>query len=230
MAIAFFDLDLTVLARNSGTLWAKSELRTGHITRWQALKAFAWLTRYHFGFARLEDALLESISSLTGKLETEVRARTMAFYEAEVRQLIRPGAQAAIDRHRRAGDHLWLLTSSSNYLSEAVMEQLSLDGSLCNRFEVDASGRFTGRPAGALCYGPGKVEVAQAFAKEKGVPLAECAFYSDSTSDLPMLEVVGHPVAVNPDPRLRRIAVRRGWPVEDWGVAAPPPSPSLTDG
>lgn len=220
MAIAFFDLDLTILARNSGTLWVKSELRTGHITRWQALKAFAWLTRYHLGFARLEDALLESISSLAGKLEKDVLARTRAFYEAEVRPLVRPGAQAAIERHRAQGDLLWLLTSSSNYLSEAVAAQLSLHGALCNRFEVDATGRYTGQPAGALCYGPGKVEVAKAFAKEKGVPLAECAFYSDSTSDLPMLEAVGHPVAVNPDPRLRRIALRRKWPVEDWGTPA----------
>ena len=218
MAIAFFDLDLTVLSRNSGTLWVRSELRTGHITRWQALKAFAWLTRYHFGFARLEDALLESISSLTGKLETEVRARTLEFYEAEVRHLVRPGARAALERHRAAGDKLWLLTSSSNYLAEAVAAQLSLDGSLCNRFEVYGTGHFTGRPAGALCYGPGKVDVAKAFAREKGVPLADCTFYSDSTSDLPMLEAVGRPVAVNPDPRLRRTALGRGWPVEDWGA------------
>ncbi|HEY3446365.1 MAG TPA: HAD family hydrolase [Myxococcales bacterium] len=220
MAIAFFDLDLTVLARNSGTLWVKSELRAGYISRWQALKAFAWLTRYHFGFARLEDALLESISSLTGKLETDVVARTLAFYEAEVRQLVRPGAKAALEKHRAAGDRLWLLTSSSNYLSDAVAAQLSLDGSLCNRFEVDSSGRYTGRPAGPLCFGPGKVDVAMAFAKERGVGLADCTFYSDSASDLPMFEAVGRPVAINPDQRLRRTAIQRGWPVEDWGMPA----------
>lgn len=218
-AIAFFDLDLTVLGRNSGSMWVKYELRDGHISRWQALKAAVWLTRYHLGFARLEDALLESIASLTGKAEAEVLARTMDFYEREVRQLVRPGARAAIERHRAAGDKLWLLTSSSNYLSEAVARQLNLDGSLCNRFEVDSSGRYTGKPQGALCYGPGKVDVARRFAQEQGVALADCAFYSDSTSDLPMFEAVGRPVAVNPDPRLRRIALKRGWPVEDWGAA-----------
>ncbi len=223
MPIAFFDLDLTVLARNSGALWVKAELRSGHISRWQALKAFGWLARYRLGFARLEDALLESIASLAGKLERDVVARTMAFYEAEVRHLVRPGALAALDRHRALGDGLWLLTSSSSYLSEAVAAQLSLDGSLCNRFEVDAAtGRYTGRPAGPLCYGPGKVEVARAFAQARGVSLAQCAFYSDSASDLPMLEAVGRPVAVNPDPRLRRVALRRGWPVEDWGAPAAP--------
>ena len=217
MAIAFFDLDLTVLARNSGALWMKAELRGGFISYWMALKATVWLTRYHLGFARLEDAILESIASLTGATEAEVVARTMAFYEREVRRLVRPGALAAIQRHRAAGDRLWLLTSSSNYLSEAIAAQLALDGSLCNRFEVDASGRFTGKPLGQLCFGPGKVDVARRFAQEQGVALADCAFYSDSASDLPMFEAVGHPVAVNPDPRLKRTALKRGWPVVDWG-------------
>ena len=219
MVIAFFDLDLTVLGRNTGAMWVKYELRAGHVTYWQALKASVWLARYHLGFARLEDAILESIASLTGKLESDVRARTLAFYESEVRGLVRPGALAAIEKHRAAGDKLWLLTSSSNYLSEAVVTELRLDGSLCNRFEVDSSGRYTGKPLGALCYGPGKVDVARQFAREQGVALADCTFYSDSASDLPMFEVVGHPVAINPDPRLRRVATRRGWPVEDWGPA-----------
>jgi HAD superfamily hydrolase (TIGR01490 family) len=221
MAIAFFDLDLTVLGRNSGALWMKAELRGGHISYWMALKATVWLTRYHLGFARLEDAILESIASIAGAPEAEVVARTLAFYDREVRHLVRPGARAAIDQHRAAGDRLWLLTSSSNYLSEAVAAQLGLDGSLCNRFEVDASGRFTGRPLGPLCFGPGKVDAARRLAGERGVALADCAFYSDSASDLPMFEAVGRPVAVNPDPRLKRVALKRGWPVVDWGRVGP---------
>ena len=218
MAIAFFDLDLTVLARNSGSLWVRSELRSGHLSRWQALRATYWITRYHLGFARLEDLFLESIASLTGKPEAEMRERTLGFYQSEIRGLIRPGARAAVDHHRSAGDQLWLLTSSTNYLSEAVAAQLGLEGSLCNRFEIDPGGRFTGKPLGALCFGPGKVVVASRFAQERSVALADCSFYSDSASDVPMLEAVGHPVAVNPDPRLRRIALKRGWPIADWGV------------
>jgi HAD superfamily hydrolase (TIGR01490 family) len=217
MAIAFFDLDKTVLARNSGALWVRSELRDGFISHFQALRAFGWLVRYHLGSARLEDAILESIGSLAGALETEVRARSLAFYAREVRHLVRPGARAALAAHRERGDRAWLLTSSSNYLSDAVVADLALDGALCNRFEVDGAGRYTGRPVGPLCFGKGKVEEAQRCANEQQVSLAECTFYSDSTSDLPMLEAAGHPVAVNPDPRLRRIALRRGWPVVDWG-------------
>ncbi len=218
MALAFFDLDLTVLAVNSGTLWVRRELSCGHISYRQALRAFGWLGAYHLGFARIESVLLESIASLAGQPEKDLADRTRAFFEAEVRSLVRPGARAAVARHREAGDGLWMLTTSSNYLSEAFARDLGLDGSLCNRFEVDGSGLYTGRPLGPLCFGPGKVQVARALADERGVPLAGCTFYTDSASDLPMLEAVGHPVAVNPDPRLRRIAAKRSWPIVDWGT------------
>ena len=220
MAIAFFDLDKTLLARNSGAMWVRSELRGGHVTLGQALAAYGWISRYHLGFVQLEDALLASIASLEGALESEVRRRTEDFYAREVRPLFRPGAFAALALHRRAGDRLMLLTSSSSYLAEAACTELGLDGYLCNRFEVDAGGRYTGRPAGPLCYGPGKVETAWRFTEPLGVPLITCAFYSDSASDLPMLEAVGYPVAVNPDPRLRLTALARGWKIADWGEPA----------
>ena len=87
-------------------------------------------------------------------------------------------------------------------------------------FEVGADGCYTGRLAGTLCYGPGKLEQASRFAAERGETLAASAFYTDSASDLPVLEAVGAPVAVNPDPRLRRVASKRGWPVVDWGEPA----------
>jgi phosphoserine phosphatase len=101
------------------------------------------------------------------------------------------------------------------------MAQLGLDHSLCNRFEVDGRGLHTGRPLGALCYGHGKVAHAEAYARERGVALESCAFYTDSYTDLPVLERVGRPVAVHPDPRLARVAKRRGWRVEDWSAPQP---------
>ncbi len=113
----------------------------------------------------------------------------------------------------------------SLYLSELVAEELGLDDVLCNRFEVDDSGAHTGRPVGTLCFGAGKLGYAEAYARDRGVSLADCWFYTDSFSDLPVLERVGHPVVVNPDPRLRREAERRGWPVEWWGEALSPDDP-----
>jgi phosphoserine phosphatase len=144
--------------------------------------------------------------------------RTTAFYEEQVRPLYRPGALRALEEHRGAGDRLVLLTSSSGYLSELVARDLRLDAILCNRFEVDPQGLHTGRPLGEVCFGPGKRTHAERYSQEAGVPLSACAFYTDSYSDLSVMQVVGRPVAVHPDYRLRREALRRGWPVVDWGV------------
>lgn len=223
-SIAFFDMDRTLLAVNSGSLWVRRELALGHISRLQALRASVWLARYHLGFASLQQALLAAIAHLEGREEHAMHSRTVAFFEEQVRVHYRPGALRALEEHRAAGDSLVLLTSSSNYLSELVARELGMDGVLCNRFEVDDSGRYTGRPLGELCFGEGKLTHARAYAHKAGVDLALCAFYTDSYSDLPVMEAVGRPVAVHPDRRLRREALRRGWPVVLWG--APPPRPA----
>ncbi|WP_224245804.1 HAD family hydrolase [Hyalangium gracile] len=218
MSVAFFDLDKTLLAVNSGTLWIRRELALGHITRLQALRASLWIARYHLGFVSMEDAVLAAIGHLAGTPAQALQERTATFYEEQVRPLYRPGALRALEEHRGAGDRLVLLTSSSGYLSELVSRELRLDAILCNRFEVDERGLHTGRPLGAVCFGAGKRTHAEAYAREAGVLLSACSFYTDSYSDLPVLEVVGRPVVVHPDYRLRREAVRRGWPVVDWGV------------
>jgi HAD superfamily hydrolase (TIGR01490 family) len=221
MSVAFFDLDKTLLAVNSATLWIRREVALGHITRLQALRASLWIARYHLGFVAMQDAVRAAVSLLAGTAAQALQERTARFYEEQVRALYRPGALRALEEHRSAGDRLVLLTSSSGYLSELVARDLRLDAVLCNRFEVDERGLHTGRPLGAVCFGEGKRTHAEGYAREVGVSLSACAFYTDSYSDLPVMEVVGRPVAVHPDQRLRREAVRRGWEVVDWGVPGP---------
>ncbi len=217
MSIAFFDLDRTLLSKNSGTLWVQFELRHGIISWMQAARALYWIGRYQLGMARVEDALLESITVYAGMREEDVHQRTLSFYEEMVRDWYRPGAREALESHRQAGDKLVLLSSTTNYMAQEVAADLGLDDILCTRLEVDAQGRYTGRPNGPLCYGEGKVVHAQRMLERLGVSPSDCSFYTDSWSDLPMLEAVGKPVVVHPDPRLRRFASRRGWPILDWG-------------
>lgn len=220
MGIAFFDLDKTLLSENSGSLWIKKELAEGHITRWQAFQASVWIVRYHLGFAALESALERAVRMLAGIPEKDIRDRTVQFYEGVVRPLFRPMAMQTLEEHRRRGDKLVLLTSSSIYMAELVARDLQLDEVLCNRFEVDENGLHTGRPLGHICFGPGKLKHAEEYAKSVGVPLADASFYTDSFSDVSVMYAVGNPVAVNPDHRLRREAVRRGWKVVDWAAPA----------
>ena len=217
MPLALVDLDRTLLSVNGGSLWVREELREGRIGRWQATKAAAWIFGYHLGYSKVERVIEEGIATLAGQEEAEVRVRTAAFYRREIASRFRPRAREVVERHRAQGHQLALLTSSSLYLAEPVMEDLGIPHALCNRFEV-VEGRFTGRPQLPLCFGTGKLAHARALAEALGEDLADAAFYTDSASDLAVLEIVGHPVAVHPDPRLARIARKRGWRIEDWGA------------
>jgi HAD superfamily hydrolase (TIGR01490 family) len=219
MKIAFFDVDKTILAVNSGPLWVRREVRLGHLSRWQALRGFFWGVLYALGVARMERFLASAVETLRGQRERDLDQRTIDFWRDDVRALIRPAARAAIADHRARGDRVYLLTTSSTYLASEIAAELGCDGFLCNRMEVE-DGRFTGRIVPPVCFGPGKVERARVLAAELGVALADCTYYGDSYSDLPVLLAVGHPVAVTPDPRLRREALRRGFRIEQWEAPA----------
>jgi HAD superfamily hydrolase (TIGR01490 family) len=218
VALAFFDLDRTLLSVNSAALWVRRELALGFLRKRDAIRAAFWLAHYRLGFVDAERLVEEAVARLKGSRVADVKERTRRFFEAEVKPTYRPGALEALSLHRDRGDRVAMLTSSSLYLSELVGADLGIDEILCTRFEADAAGFHTGRVVGRPCFGAGKLAYAQEAAARHGVALDACTFYTDSFSDLPVLERVGRPVAVNPDPRLRRLANKRGWPVTDWGV------------
>jgi HAD superfamily hydrolase (TIGR01490 family) len=217
VSVAFFDFDKTLIRKNSGALWLKHEVAHGNVSTLEAVRATWWLLQYSLGFADLEAAVRSAIRSIAGDLEADMRRRVHAWYARDVRHLYRPRAKAQVAHHQAEGHKVVLLTSASNYVSEVVAEELGLDAYLCNRFEVDPVGAYTGEPLGTLCYGAGKLTLAQEYLQSVGVEAGACWFYTDSMADLAMMEAVGHPVAVNPDPRLSRVARARGWAVEDWG-------------
>ncbi len=221
MSIAFFDLDKTLLAANSGSLWIRRELREGHLTRFEAARAALWILRYHLGFTSIEAALERAIASLRGSPAAPLRERTRRFYEEEVRAQFRKRGIEVLEEHRARGDRLVLLTSSSGYLSECVDGDLRFDALLCTRLELDAGGVHTGRCEGELCYASGKLRHAEACATAFGVSLSDCTFYTDSFADVSVLEKVGRPIVVNPDRRLRSHSLARRWPIVDWGAADP---------
>jgi HAD superfamily hydrolase (TIGR01490 family) len=217
-AIAFFDLDRTLISKNSGALWLMKEIRERTLAPLDAVRGLVGLLRYSLGSVELEALVRLAIRRLEGVREDALAARIEEFYRNEVSRLYRPGARAALEQHRSRGDRIVLLTSASSYLSEHVKRELGLDDILCNRFEVGSDGTFSGRPAGTICFGKGKLVHAEAYAASVGLALGDATFYTDSLADLPVLEVIGRPVAIHPDPRLSRIARARGWPIEDWSA------------
>jgi HAD superfamily hydrolase (TIGR01490 family) len=216
---AFFDLDGTLLTVNSAASWVRRERRLGRVGKRQIARALLLFAAYRLSVLDIESAMAEALSTVKGVDEETLRAATNAWYREEIAPKAAPGGFDAIARHRRDGDRLVLLTSSSPYASACAVEQFGLDAALCTRFEVEG-GVFTGRVVKPYCFGAGKVTLAEEYAAREGLDLRASAFYTDSYTDLPMLERVGRPFIVQPDPRLRWEARRRRWPVLDWRRAA----------
>lgn len=219
MSVAFFDLDRTVLDCNSGRLWVAHEWREGRISWRDVLWAGWWLGRYSLGAAEGLEAVFETaVASYEGEEEAMVVARTKQWFDAECAGRIRPGATAALQRHREAGDRIVLATSSTLYAALAAQALWGFDDLVCTRLEV-ADGRFTGKIS-AMGYGDAKLTLCREWAAANQVALAECTFYTDSVTDHALMRVVGRPVAVNPDRKLAVLATSEGWPIEDWGTAS----------
>ena len=225
---AFFDLDRTLLLANSGKLWMQSERRLGRVTILQMILGLYYLLLYRFGLMDIERVMHTALKVVRGQPESMIRERTHTWFRAEVAATAAPGAWSFLEAHRARGDRLVLLTSSSPYASEAAAELFQLDDFLSTVFEVQ-EGCFTGRVERPICYGEGKVQRAEGYAKTHGIDLDKSYFYTDSTTDLPMLERVGFPVIVQPDPPLRRRAHKRGWPILDWRFVDDPESQVVLD-
>jgi HAD superfamily hydrolase (TIGR01490 family) len=218
---ALFDLDRTVLDVNSGRLWLMAEWQEGRITFRDVAWGAWWLGRYSLGYEEgLEEVFDTATRSIEGTLEAELDERVRTWFDRELLHRIRPGAAAAIAAHREAGHRLVVATSSSCYVARRAMEHLGFDDEVSTTFHVK-DGRFVGT-IDRLAIGRAKDDAVSAWADDHGIDLSRWAFYTDSVSDLKLMERVGHPVAVHPDRRLSAIARERSWPIVDWGVSASP--------
>jgi HAD superfamily hydrolase (TIGR01490 family) len=215
-AAAFFDLDRTLMRENSGALYALDEYKRGRLGLFTLLKSSFWLLLHHVQLLDVEVAYGKAALHWKGTQDSEVRALAVEWFQRDVAHRLTPGGKQALAQHRSAGHPTVLLSNTSGYIAAAAAAAWGLDFWLANIIPIDEHGVITGLMSGPLCYGAGKVLKAEAWAREHDVSLDESWFYSDSLSDLPMLERVGHPVVINPDPRLAREAKRRGWPVLDW--------------
>lgn len=217
MSIAFFDLDKTILADNSAKLWLKSEWQSRSITFAHMVTASYWLAKYHLGFTKLDEVVEKGLALMHGQSRDEVLKKTEEFFNKAIKNIYRPGALQGIQKHREQGHIISLLTSSFDGLSELVSKDLQLDHCLCTLLEVDNNGLYTGNTIGPPCFGRNKITFARDLCYKLSINLEECWFYTDSASDIPLMNLVGKAVAVNPDPHLRARAQIRKWEIVDWG-------------
>ncbi len=213
--VAFFDVDHTLVSGSTAVLCAGILRRERILTRADMLRVAFALLRHRLGVMDAERAYAMGVKPFVGMPFERGNALLQECWREHVRPRIHLDGLRHMQVHRRAGEGVVLLSASSRWLLESFREVAPLDDILAFRQRV-RDGRFVDEWDRPVPYGANKRTLAERYAAGKGVDLADCTFYSDSSSDRPLLEAVGHPVAVNPDPWLRRVARRRGWTVETW--------------
>jgi HAD superfamily hydrolase (TIGR01490 family) len=214
-AAAFFDLDKTLMAGSSGMQFARVAAKHGVVGRRQLARWGIDHLRYRLRGA--SDEQTTEVLRVARELITGVSAREIDRMGPEVMAGILPRVFPQmldeVNAHIDAGRPTFIVSAAGDGIVSVLATVLGMAGGIGTRYEVDAGGCFTGRFDGPFVYGEGKVEAMQAFAASHGIDLGASYAYSDSASDLPMMQAVGHPVAVNPDPALAEVAARDGWPV-----------------
>jgi HAD superfamily hydrolase (TIGR01490 family) len=213
-AAAFFDLDKTIIAGSSALAFSRPFRRQGLISRRAALRSvYAQLLLLLSGAdADTMDLLRRRITALcTGWEVAQINAIVAETLHEIVEPLVYAEATALIAEHRAEGDEIVVLSASGLEVVAPIAALVGADRCLATRMGV-ADGRYTG-VIEYYCYGEEKAQAARDIAVERGYRLEDCRAYSDSITDLPLLEAVGHPTAVNPDRALRREAEQRGWPI-----------------
>jgi HAD superfamily hydrolase (TIGR01490 family) len=207
-------MDKTLLRVESGTSWVRYQYKLGKIPLSTVAKALYWSTLHKLAVLDMDVIFGRLVASLKGQRVADMIEESMHWYHTELAPQVVPAALVAIEHHRRAGHPIVLATGSTQYAAAPVAKGVGIDHVLSSVLEVD-EGLFTGRYT-ALGFGHHKVALAEQWALRHGIDLESSYFYSDSYTDLPMMERVGTAVAINPDTRLLRHAKWRGWRVRTW--------------
>ncbi len=213
---ALFDLDRTLVRKETASLYVKYQRELGEATFRDAMQVLYWVAQYTAGVIDAPEVAKRALTTIAGLPEIVLSARCDDWFRSHVETHLCDEGRRAVEAHRKKGEVLAVVTGASLYATRPVARALGIPHLVTSELEVDAAGRFTGKVIEPLCYAEGKIVRAQKLAESLGFSLDDATFYSDSYTDLPLLERVAVPVCVNPDPRLRRVARARGWRVEAW--------------
>jgi HAD superfamily hydrolase (TIGR01490 family) len=236
-AAAFFDLDKTVIARASMVAFGRPLQRGGLLSRRLLLRAL---------YGQFVYLLLGAGEEKLKKVRTSVLAVTRGWDQARVRAIVEESLEQVVEpiiyaealdlmqAHQAEGRMVLIVSAAPEEIVTPLARHLGADGAIATRALLDDEGRYTGEVA-FWAYGPWKAEAMRGLAEERGIDLDASYAYSDSATDLPMLEAVGHPVVVNPDRELARVARQRQWEVVTFArpvrlrdrVPVPPARPAL---
>jgi HAD superfamily hydrolase (TIGR01490 family) len=209
---AFFDMDKTLIAQNSGTLLMKYRYQRGEIGNMEVLRGAATYLQYKLGVLDIHRFTVSALAEFRGRNEDELAKQAREWFDELVEPTLYPEAERLVREHEAAGHVVAIVSGATKFVVRPLAERLGIRHMLYTRLEVE-EGCFTGRVIEPICFEEGKIYWLQQLIEEEGIDLAKSWFYTDSITDRPLLDLVAHPVAVNPDPMLYRQAMRRGWPV-----------------
>ena len=218
-AAAFFDVDNTIMQGASIFHLARGLHRRKFFTTGDIAKA-AW-QQFYFRFAGVEDpehiakARASALAFIAGHTVQELEEIGEEIFDENMADKIWPGTRALAQWHLDRGQQVWLVTAAPVEIASVIARRLGLTGALGTVSE-HIDGVYTGELVGEMLHGEGKAVAIKAIADREGLVLDECYAYSDSSNDLPMLSLVGHPCAVNPDKALRAHAKSKGWRIRDY--------------
>jgi HAD superfamily hydrolase (TIGR01490 family) len=216
MDLVLFDLDNTLLAGDSDYEWAQFLIERGVLDRatYEA-RNDAFFAQYKAGTLDIHEFLAFQLAPLARYPRAQLDEWHAAFMDAKIRPMIGEPARELVGAHLAAGALCAVVTATNSFVTAPIAREFGVPHLVATEPEL-RDGAFTGRPAGIPCFREGKVARLEQWLAGLGRPLASfpaSTFYSDSHNDLPLLERVGRPVAVDPDETLRRTAESRGWPV-----------------
>ena len=211
MALAIFDLDNTLLGGDSDHAWGEFACEQGLVeSSGFAQRNDAFYEDYLKGELDIDAYLRHALSPLIGQSAETIAAWHRQFMQDKIEHMLLPAAGALLEKHRSRGDDLLVITATNRFVTEPIVQRLGVTELLACEGEI-IDGKYTGEPSGVPSYGAGKVTRLNSWLEKTGLNLEGSWFYSDSHNDLPLLSIVNHPIAVDPDDTLRAHALAQGW-------------------
>jgi HAD superfamily hydrolase (TIGR01490 family) len=221
---AFFDMDKTLISENSASLYMKHRYERGEISGWDLARGLGAYLRYKLGLLDIRAWTRAEMHQFRGESEEMLAREAGEWLHEMVVDTIYPEAVEIVRWHQEQGHVVAIVSGATKFVVAPLAAHLGIPHFLYTRLETE-NGCFTGRVIDPLCFEEGKIYWLQQLVDEENVDLAKSWFYTDSITDLALLELVGHPVVTNPDPRLYREARRRRWPVRFFDPPPRKPAP-----
>jgi HAD superfamily hydrolase (TIGR01490 family) len=213
VSLAIFDLDNTLIADDSDYLWGQFLVDRGIVDKSYYEDANAkFYEDYKQGTLDIVEFLRFSLKPLADSEPEQLYQWRAQFIEQVIKPLMLEPAQQLIDKHKDRGDTLLVITATNRFVTEPIVRLYGIENLLATAPEF-IDGRYTGGFNGIPCFQEGKVKLLEAWLKDSTETMQDSWFYSDSHNDLPLLKLVDHPVAVNPDEKLAEFAEAANWPI-----------------